>query len=157
MALDAVTTLVAAAGIAVGLVTHTSPAAVTNPANLNQTVGLVGIIALLVPVFIAYYRGGYVAGRMARFNGMTQELFVWLWVVTIAIVVAILGAVAGPKFNTLTQLNSFRRIPVNEGTLTTASIMAVLVAAAAALLGALLGGLAGMHFHRKADKAGLDA
>ncbi|WP_281064088.1 hypothetical protein [Arthrobacter terrae] len=29
--------------------------------------------------------------------------------------------------------------------------------AAAALIGALLGGLAGMHFHRKVDRARLDA
>ena len=28
---------------------------------------------------LAYYCGGYVAGRMARFNGLKQGLAVWLW------------------------------------------------------------------------------
>jgi hypothetical protein len=151
------TALVAAAGAVVGLAAGTSPNAATNGLGQNpQTVGLAGIIVLLVILFIAYYCGGYVAGRMARFNGMVQGLFVWIWAVVIAIIVALLAAIAGSRFNILAQLNSFPRIPVDEGTLTSAGIIAALVAAAASLVGALLGGLAGMHFHRKVDKAGLD-
>lgn len=152
------TALVAAAGAVVGLATHTDPNAAGNSVNQNpQTVGVVGIIVLLVILFVAYYCGGYVAGRMARFNGMIQGLFVWIWAIVIAIVFATLAAIAGNQFNILAQLNSFPRIPVNEGTMATASIIAALVAAVAALVGALLGGLAGMHFHRKVDKAGLGA
>ncbi len=70
-------------------------------------------------MFIAYYCGGYVASRMARFNGIRQGIAVWLWAVVVAIAVAILAAVAGSKFNILAQLNSFPRIPVSEGSLTT--------------------------------------
>jgi hypothetical protein len=70
-------------------------------------------------------------------------------------VVAILGAVAGSTYNVLANLNSFPRIPVNEGTLSTGGIIALLAVALASLVGAVLGGLAGMHFHRKVDKAGL--
>lgn len=151
------TALAAAAGAVIGVATHTDVTALTHAANQNpQTMGMVGIIVLLIIVFIAYYCGGYVAGRMARFNGMKQGLVVWLWAVLIAIIVAILTGVAGSKFNILAQLNSFPRIPLNEGTLSTASIIAVLTAAAAALIGALLGGLAGMHFHRKVDRTGWD-
>jgi hypothetical protein len=106
-------------------------------------------------LFIAYYCGGYVAGRMARFNGAKQGVAVWLWAVVIAIVVAVLGAVAGSKYNVLANLNSFPRIPVNEGTLSAGGIIALLAVALASLVGAILGGLAGMHFHRKVDKAGL--
>ncbi|MBG0738270.1 hypothetical protein IV500_02335 [Paeniglutamicibacter antarcticus] len=125
------TTFLAAAGTVVALATHTNPATVTNGAGQNpQTVGLAGIIVLLVILFIAYYCGGYVAGRMARFNGMKQGLFVWLWAVVIAIIVAIVSAVAGSRFNIQAQLNSFPRIPINEGTMTTAGIIAALVAAA---------------------------
>ena len=90
---------------------------------------------------------------MARFNGIRQGLAVWIWAVVIAIVVAIAGAVAGSKFNILASLNSFPRIPVNEGNVTTAGIVALVIVAAASLVGALLGGLAGMHFHRKVDRA----
>ena len=66
-----------------------------------------------------------------------------------------LGAVAGSKYNVLAQLNSFPRIPVNEGDLTTGGIVAAVAGVAATLGGAILGGLAGMRFHRRVDKTGL--
>lgn len=148
------TALVAAAGTAVGLATNTDVNAAANQAVTNQTVGLAGIIALLVILFVAYYCGGYVAGRMARFNGAKQGLMVWVWALIAAIVVALLGLIAGQQFNILASLNSFPRIPVNEGQLNTMSIIAAVVVAVVALIGAVLGGLAGMHFHRKVDRAG---
>lgn len=141
------TALVAAAGTAVGLATNPDGTA-------NQTLGPAGIIALLVILFVAYYCGGYVAGRMARFNGAKQGFMVWVWAMIAAVIVAVLGLVAGERFNILANLNSFPRIPVNEGQLTTMSLVAVVVVALVALVGAVLGGLAGMHFHRKVDRAG---
>jgi hypothetical protein len=149
------TAFVAAAGTAVGLASNTDVNEAVNQAAQNQgTVGLVGIIVLLVILFLSYYCGGYVAGRMARFNGAKQGLMVWIWALIAAVVVAILGVVAGQQFNVLANLNSFPRIPINEGQLTTTSIIAAVVVAAVALVGAVLGGLAGMRFHRKVDKAG---
>ncbi|MBT2566920.1 TIGR04086 family membrane protein [Arthrobacter sp. ISL-85] len=149
------TALVAAAGTAVGLASNTDVNQAVNQAAQNSgTVGLVGIIVLLVILFLSYYSGGYVAGRMARFNGAKQGLMVWIWALIAAIVVAILGLVAGQQFNVLASLNSFPRIPINEGQLTTTSIIAAIVVAAVALVGAVLGGLAGMRFHRRVDRAG---
>jgi hypothetical protein len=150
------TALVAAAGSAVGLATGTDVGTATDQATQDPTtVGLVGGIVLLVVLFIAYYCGGYVAGRMARFNGAKQGLAVWLWALIIAVLVAVIGAVAGSKYNVLANLNSFPRIPVGEGDLSTAGIIAAVGVAVTSLLGAILGGLAGMRFHRKVDKAGL--
>jgi hypothetical protein len=149
------TAFVAAAGTAVGLATNTDVNEAVSQAARNQgTVGLVGIIVLLVILFLSYYSGGYVAGRMARFNGAKQGLMVWIWALIVAILVSILGLVAGQQFNVLANLNSFPRIPINEGQLTTTSIIAAVVVAAVALVGAVLGGLAGMRFHRKVDRAG---
>lgn len=146
------TALVAAAGTAVGLATNTDVNEAVNSAD--QTVGMAGIIVLLVILFVSYFSGGYVAGRMARFNGAKQGFMVWVWALIAAVVVAILGLVAGQQYNILAQLNSFPRIPVNEGELTTTSIIAAVVVAAVALVGAVLGGTAGMRFHRKVDRAG---
>ena len=146
------TALVAAAGTAVGLATNTDVNATI--ASGNETVGLVGIIVLLAILFVSYFAGGYVAGRMARFNGAKQGFMVWVWALIAAVVVAILGVVAGQQYNILAQLNAFPRIPVNEGELTTTSIIAAVVVAAVALVGAVLGGTAGMRFHRKVDRAG---
>ena len=149
------TALVAAAGTAVGLANNTDVNAAVNQAAQNSgTVGLVGIIVLLVILFLSYYSGGYVAGRMARFNGARQGFMVWIWALIAAIVVAVLGLVAGQRFNILANLNSFPRIPINEGELNTLSIIAAIVVAAVALVGAVLGGLAGMRFHRRVDRAG---
>jgi MFS family permease len=117
-------------------------------ASNADTVTIVSAVVLAVVLFVAYFCGGYVAGRMARFDGLKQGVAVWLWAVVIAIVVAILTAVAGSQFDVLGNLNAFPRIPVDEGDLTVASIVTVVVAA-------IVGGLAGMRFHRKVDRAGL--
>ena len=129
--------------------------ATAQAAQSPNTAGTVGAVVLLVVLFVAYYCGGYVAGRMARFNGLRQGLAVWLWAVVIAVVMAVLVAVAGSNYNVLSKLNSFPRIPVSEGNLTTGGIIALVVVAVGSLAGALLGGLAGMRFHRRVDKAGL--
>ncbi|MFY9635321.1 MAG: TIGR04086 family membrane protein [Cellulosimicrobium cellulans] len=148
------TAFVAAAGTAVGLANNTDVNEAVNQMATNGTVGVAGIVILLVILFVSYYSGGYVAGRMARFNGAKQGMMVWVWALIAAVVVALLGLLAGQQFNVLANLNSFPRIPVNEGELTVTSIIAAVVVAAVALVGAVLGGLAGMHFHRKVDKAG---
>lgn len=78
-----------------------------------------------------------------------------MWAVVIAVVVAVIAAVAGSKYDVLSKLNSFPRIPADGGTLTKGGLAALAIVAVASLVGALLGGLAGMHFHRKVDRAGL--
>ncbi|HET7140365.1 MAG TPA: hypothetical protein VFI36_09415 [Arthrobacter sp.] len=148
------TAFVAAAGTAVGLVNNTTVNDALHQVTTNGAAGLAGIIVLLVILFLSYYSGGYVAGRMARFNGARQGFMVWIWALIAAVVVALLGLIAGQKFNVLANLNSFPRIPVNEGDLTMTSIITAVVVAVIALVGAVLGGLSGMRFHRKVDRAG---
>jgi hypothetical protein len=150
------TALLTAAGTAVGVATGTKVGEITSTASKStSTIGIVGGIVLLLIVFVAYYCGGYVASRMARFNGIKQGIAVWVWAVAIAVLLAILGTVAGSEYNILSQLNSFPRIPVSEGDLTTGGIIALVAVLAASLLGAIVGGLAGMRFHRRVDKTGL--
>src|SRR3954463_11556212 len=68
------TALIAGAGTALGLGANVNTTAPT--ANDVQTVGIVGGIVLLVIVFVAYLCGGFVAGRMSRFNGVRQGVAV---------------------------------------------------------------------------------
>jgi MFS family permease len=146
------TALVAAAGAGVGLATDLDPA---NPdAPRAETIGFIGAIVILAIIFVAYFAGGYVAGRMARFNGARQGVGVFLWAVIIAIVVAVLGLVAGTRFNLLANV-TFPRIPVNEGDLTVVGLLTAVAVAVVALVGAILGGVTGMRFHRRVDKEGL--
>ena len=152
------TSLLTAAGVALSLTTKTSTTDINNQAAAGtgtaKTVGLVGAILLLVVLFVAYYCGGYVAARMARFNGVKQGLAVWLWGVVFAVVIFILVKIGGGKYNILSNLN-LPRIPVDEGSLTTAAVVAVAAIIVVTLGAAALGGLAGMRFHRNVDKAGL--
>jgi hypothetical protein len=126
-------------------------------AGQAATIGLGGAIALLVVLLIAYFCGGYVAGRMARFNGVKQGVAVWIWAIVIAVVVAVAGKVLGDKYDVLAKLGGFPRLPFSHGDVTTAAVVALVIAVVAALVGAVLGGLAGMRFHRKVDRAGLGA
>jgi len=149
------TALIAAAGVAVSLATGTDLDGAVDEAD-RDTVGLAGGIALLAIFFIAYYCGGYVAGRMARFNGARQGFAVWLWAVVMAVVVAAVVAVGADQYNLLVDLYNFPRIPVDEGDLTTAGVVVAIALALSSLAGAVLGGIAGMRFHRKVDRAGLN-
>jgi hypothetical protein len=152
------TALVASAGAVLQLSGTVGTVDTTNTsANQVRTVGLVGGIVLLAVIFVAYFAGGYVAGRMARFNGVRQGIGVWLWAIIVAVVIAVLGVLAGARFDVLARLNSFPRLPVNEGTLTTAGILVAAGMLLVSLVGAILGGMAGMRYHRKVDRAGFGA
>lgn len=144
-----------AAGIGASLGNSRNLNAADATAGVVKTAGLIGAIVLLVIVLIAYFCGGYVAGRMARFNGLKQGVGVWLWAIIVTIVLAVIGAVAGSKFNVLSQLNGLPSIPVSGQNATTAGIITAVAVAIVSLVGAILGGVAGMRFHRKVDKVGL--
>jgi amino acid transporter len=150
------TALLIAAGTAVGLNTSIGDTA-DQAAKQPATIGVGGAIALLVVLLVAYFGGGYVAGRMARFNGVKQGVAVWIWAIVIAVVVAVAGKVLGDKYDVLAKLGGFPRLPFSHGDVTTAAVVALIIAVVATLVGAVLGGLAGMRFHRKVDRAGLGA
>jgi hypothetical protein len=149
------TAFVAAVGAAVGVTQGGSVENATNQLGNQdpQTVGIVGVILLAVIAFVSYYGGGYVAARMSRFDGPRQGFAVWIWAVVVAVVIAIIAAVAGAKFDVLSTLNSFPRLPINQGDLTATGIVALVLLLVITLLGALVGGAAGMRYHRKLETA----
>jgi hypothetical protein len=109
-----------------------------------------------VLLFLAYLAGGYVAGRMARFDGAKQGMAVWIIGLVVVVLLAVAGLVFGSQYNVLSRLN-LPRIPIDEGTATTAGIIALAAVLLVTLLGAILGGLLGVRYHRKVDKVGYDA
>jgi hypothetical protein len=144
------TALLSAAGAATGLTQTSASEAAANA----DTIGIVGGILVLAILAIAYFAGGYVAGRMARFDGARQGFGVWVLALIVAVALAVAGAVLGSKYNVLGQLN-LPRIPVDEGTLTTGGIIALVAAVLVTLLAAVAGGKVGERFHRKVDRVGL--
>jgi MFS family permease len=143
------TALLSAAGAAIGL-TQLSDSQARSSADAISIVGGALLIAVLA---IGYYAGGYVAGRMSRFDGGSQGLGAWLIGLLVAILLAALGAIAGSKYNLLGQLN-LPRIPIDEGSLATGAAIALALVLVATLLAAVAGGKVGQRYHRKVDRAG---
>ena len=151
------TGLLVAAGVALGLAPVRAAGTSSRDALLGaDSVGWIGVSALLVIALVAFYCGGYVAGRMARFSGVLQGLAVWLWAIVIAIVAAVASMLLGVQGDVLGALNAFPRISVPESALTIAGITIAVVAALVSVGGAILGGVVGVRYHRRIDLVGFD-
>jgi len=148
--------LLAAIGAVLGLNGAFAVRPAANPQDI-RTLGLVSGIILLLVVLLAYFAGGYVAARMARFSGVKQGFGVWLWALVFTVVVVILGLIAGNSLDLLSRANGLPQLPVNQGTLTDGGIITLVAVILISLVGALLGGLAGMRYHRRVDRAGFEA
>ena len=144
------TAILVGAGVALGLSTNDA-----QDANSAQTIGLGGGIALLCVLAIAWFCGGYVAGRMARFDGPRQGIGVWLWTLLAAVVVAGLAAVGGSEYDIFQRLN-LPSIAVGDNTLTAGGAIAGAAAIVVTLLFAVIGGKVGERYHRRVDRVATD-
>jgi hypothetical protein len=145
------TAILAAAGVALGL------SDVKNAVNASNvgTIGVGGGILLLVAVAIAWYCGGYVAGRMSRFDGIRQGVAVWLWTILLGAAVAVAAAIGGSQYNLFERLN-LPNVPVDSGSLTTKGAIALGAALVATLLAAIVGAKVGERYHRRVDRVAVD-
>jgi amino acid transporter len=142
------TALLAGAGTALGL----TDAATSGAARSAETIGLGGGILLLAVSLVAYYSGGYVAGRMSRFDGARQGLGVWLLGLIFTVAIAAAGWIFGDKYNVLDRLD-LPRIPANASDLTTGGLIVLGAIALGTLLAAIVGGTVGRRYHDKVDRA----
>jgi MFS family permease len=121
-----------------------------------ETVGIVGGSLLFVVLCLAYLAGGYVAGRMSRFDGARQGLGMWMFGLVIAGLLAVIGLLAGSAdYNPLAQLD-LPRIPVEEGALTSGGQIAMAAIVIGTFLAAIGGGIIGERYHRRVDEAGFE-
>jgi hypothetical protein len=141
--------LLSAAGAAFGLGDVSDAEAEANA----ETIGIVGGILLIVVLGAAYYCGGYVSGRMSRFDGARQGLAVWALGLAVTVVLAVAGGLFGAEYNVLERLN-LPRIPIEEGSLTAGAAIALAAVVLITLLLAAAGGKAGERFHRRVDRVG---
>ena len=138
--------IAAAAGVAFGLSEINDVRTGT-----ADTIGLGGAILLLAILALSWYCGGYVAGRMARFDGVRQGIGVWVWTLAIAGALAIAAVIGGTEYNVLQQLN-LPNVAVGDQSLTTGGWLTLAAAVVVTLLFAVLGGKAGDLFHRRVDR-----
>lgn len=138
--------IVAAAGVALDL------SEIKDVANGDRdTIGLGGAILLLVVVAVAWYCGGYVAARMARFDGARQGVGVWTWTVVVGAALAIAALIGGNEYDVFQQLN-LPNVAVGDASLTTGGIVTLAAALVVSLVCAIVGGIAGDRYHRRVDR-----
>jgi hypothetical protein len=155
---------VSGAGLAIGLTTTSGHPELNQdraengglgPVHSVDTIGIVGGAALLLVVAVAYFAGGYVAGRMSRFDGARQGFAVWLIGLFAAMALAAAVVAFGAKYNVLAELD-LPRIPVDEGTATRGGEVALAAAVVITAIAAVLGGKTGEHYHRKIDRVAVE-
>lgn len=135
---------------AVGVLERTV-ATFPSPADLAPRVLAIVAAAVVVLVLMgAYYTGGYVAGRMSRFDGGKQGAGVWVTGVLLSALLGGAGLVFGWQFDMADRV-AVPALPlpleaVGIGVAGTA--IAVLVGT---LLAAVAGGRVGRGYHRKVD------
>ena len=142
------TAVLSAAGGAVGLTEVSESEARQNA----ETVSIVGGAVLLVVLGLAYFAGGYNAGRLSRFDGGRQGLGVWIVGLLVTIILGAAGATFGSEYNVLQKLD-LPRIPIDEGSLATGGLIALAAIIVLTLLAAIAGGKAGERYHKKVDRA----
>ena len=116
-----------------------------------DTIGLGGAIVVLAALALSWYCGGYVAGRMARFDGARQGTGVWVWTLVIGAALAIAAVIGGSEYDVLQQLN-LPNVAVGDQSLTTTGLITLAAALVVTLLFAIIGGKAGDLYHRRVDR-----
>jgi hypothetical protein len=112
--------------------------------------GAIGVAILA----LSYLAGGYVAARMARFDGWRQGLGVWLLSLLLLAAAAVTAWIAGGELDP-TKSITLPSNPIDSGPLADGGVVLVAVAIAVPLVFAVLGGMVGERFHRAVDRVGL--
>ncbi|MEA2396919.1 MAG: hypothetical protein QOK25_475, partial [Thermoleophilaceae bacterium] len=120
------TAILSAAGAAIGLSAKSASSADAG------TISIVGGALLVAALALAYFCGGYVAGRMSRFDGGRQGFGTWVVGLVMTVLVGAAGAIFGSQYNVFNKLN-LPRIPIKEGDLATGGAIALAALALATL------------------------
>jgi hypothetical protein len=128
--------------------------AVSAAVGTNAPVTDAGLtVAVLV---VAYFAGGYVAGRLARFDGARNGFLTWVIGVLASVVLAVVGAFVGAQYDVLNRV-PLPTLPTSLEQVTVPGLVLVAIAVLGTLVAAVLGGKTGEGFHRRVDRAANEA
>lgn len=119
-----------------------------------QEVEVVGAIVAIIVTLLAFFVGGWAAGRMARYDGGINGVGVALWFILLVAIFGAIGLWFGSEYNAFAGVdlpNWFGQIGADDVTLK--SIAGALAGVVAALLGGYIGGLLGEQYHKDVDAA----
>jgi hypothetical protein len=131
--------LVGAVAVAIGLDAELA-------SNDWDTFGIGSAVAVAVVAFVAYWFGGYVAGRMARRAGLVNGLAVFALALVLVVVV---GAIAASQADTEAIQANLRSLglPTTGGEWAGVGTVAGIGTLVGMLLGAGIGGVVGERWH----------
>jgi heme A synthase len=124
-----------------------------SPDNLTRDAQELPIWSLAAGVgvlFVSYLIGGWVAGRMARYDGARNGFTTGIWTLLFVAAFAGLGAWIGAEYNGLFHIT--RPDWFSWDALTWESLIAIGAGVLAVFLGGTIGGMWGEHYHRRADR-----
>jgi hypothetical protein len=142
------------AGILAGIAAAVGETADLTNGDLEGQAGDLGIgavVLLMVVLLVAYWCGGYVAGRMSRFDGARQGLAVWLLGLLVTTLAVGLGALFEWQYDASDRID-LPSIPFSDGELTVGGLVAGVAVLVVTLIGALLGGAVGHRYHDRVDR-----
>ena len=142
------TSIVGAVGAAIGFSGNVTQSDAERQAG---TIGITAAVILLVVLMVGYYAGGYVAGRMSRYDGARQGLAVWLIGLVVTLVAIGLGAVFGSEYNLMDRV-SLPRIPVALDQLGWGAVVTGAAVIILTLLASMAGGKIGRRYHDRVDR-----
>lgn len=115
-----------------------------------DTLSIGGLAVGFVILAAAFLVGGWVAGRIGRYDGGPNGLLSAVWFIVVAAALGGAGAWLGDKYDV------FADLPVpqwfNESATTTVAIVTGIVAAIVMLAAGFLGGVVGARYHARADE-----
>jgi hypothetical protein len=120
---------------------------------------ITGLVLVAILVFLTYFFGGYVAGRLARFDGGRNGAMLLLWTGVTVLVLALINAVLSgflpegisEDVDSLIQNLLFSTIGGLSG-LGIAGVLIFVGALLVALVGGFLGGRLGSRYHAEIDR-----
>jgi MFS family permease len=113
---------------------------------------LAGAVVALIVVFVAFLFGGWVTGRMSRFDGAVNGMGAGLWLLLLAAVFALLAGLAGAEYNAFGSVGLPDWYSAIRRDVRTADALVLMVLFAVAVLaGGYLGGRIGENFNRRVD------
>jgi hypothetical protein len=113
-------------------------------------IGTAAVVSVMLG--IACYNGGYVAGRLARFDGARQGFGVWAIGLVVVLIVVGLGALADSQYDLVNRLD-LPSVPITNDLLRTGGAIAAVAVLVVTLLAAVIGGKAGQRYHRRIDNS----
>lgn len=114
---------------------------------------ITSLVVIGLVLFVAYFSGGYVAGRLSRFDGGRNGAATVLWGILLSVLLALFGSLL-PVLGFVQEFAQASLVPAISG-LVEAGIMGLGIVIGALLLevlGGFLGGRLGNSYHTRIDE-----